>query len=523
MQQVISLWNGLEIRQRIMAVAMTLLVFVGVLLLSRAATAPNYQLLYSGLESNAAGEIVRSLQQEGVPYRVRGDAIYVDADHRDSLRMTLAAEGLPANGGRGYELLDNLSGFGTTSQMFDAAYWRAKEGELARTIVASPHISAARVHIANGIDNAFGRAQQPTASVTISAASGRVSAAQANALRFLVSSAVAGMAVEDVTVIDTNGTVLGSIEAGASEVTELDRADALKARVQRLLEARVGPGNAIVEVSVDTVSQRETIRETRFDPKGRVAISTEVIESVDSSSGQGGAVTVASNLPDGDAASSGNGNSQASETRERTNYEVSQTEKQIEKGPGDIKRITVAVLVNKLNNPAADGPDFVDRPDEELADLEALVASAVGYDEARGDVITLRSMELPSIAQSGSVPASGFLNRFPIDLMQLVKMAIIAVVTLILALFVLRPILINARGAQTTPALDSEAPQENAIALDSELVDEDSPIAGADRKLAALSDSSAEPVERLRHMIGERQEETVEILRSWLEEEAEKA
>ena len=69
---------------------------------------------------------------------MRGDSIYVDGSQRDGLRMTLAAEGLPANGGTGYELLDSLSGFGTTSQMFDAAYWRAKEGELARTVLANP-------------------------------------------------------------------------------------------------------------------------------------------------------------------------------------------------------------------------------------------------------------------------------------------------------------------------------------------------------------------------------------------------
>ena len=95
-------------------------------------------MLYSGLDSAAAGEVVAELEAEGVAFEVEGAAIMVDAAARDRIRMQLAAKGLPAGGPAGYEILDSLSGFGTTSQMFDAAYWRAKEGELARTITGSP-------------------------------------------------------------------------------------------------------------------------------------------------------------------------------------------------------------------------------------------------------------------------------------------------------------------------------------------------------------------------------------------------
>lgn len=97
------------------------------------AAQPSMTLLYSGLEPGAAGEVVQALEQRGVVHEVRGRAIYVESGQRDELRMTLASEGLPQNNSKGYELLDTLSGFGTTAQMFDAAYWRAKEGELART------------------------------------------------------------------------------------------------------------------------------------------------------------------------------------------------------------------------------------------------------------------------------------------------------------------------------------------------------------------------------------------------------
>ena len=250
--------------------------------------------------------------------RLRGGSIYVPASNRDELRMTLASEGLPTNGGKGYELLDSLSGFGTTSQMFDAAYWRAKEGELARTIVASPHISQARVHIANTGSNPFQRSVEPTASVSVVPLGAPINVGQATAIRHLVASAVTGLDATNVAVIDANGAVIGTTDATvATTTTGNDRAETLRERVTRLVEARVGAGNAIVEVSVDTVTETESIREKRIDPNSRVAISTDVEERSDSSTNQSGTVTVASNLPDGDAADGEGSKANTSATRER--------------------------------------------------------------------------------------------------------------------------------------------------------------------------------------------------------------
>ncbi|MDA7965208.1 MAG: flagellar M-ring protein FliF, partial [Ruegeria sp.] len=126
MQQIGTVWASLDRRKQIIVAGAVALVFLGILAMSRVATSPSMSLLYAGLEAGAAGDIVRALDQRGVPYEIRGGSIYVSGAQRDELRLTLASEGLPANGNRGYELLDSLSGFGTTSQMFDAAYWRAK-------------------------------------------------------------------------------------------------------------------------------------------------------------------------------------------------------------------------------------------------------------------------------------------------------------------------------------------------------------------------------------------------------------
>ena len=287
MQQLLNVWMGLDIRRQITVVAATVAVFLAVLAMSRIATAPSMILLYAGLENGAAGDVVRALEQRGIPFEVRGDSIFVDSLNRDELRMTLASEGLPANSTSGYELLDSLSGFGTTSQMFDAAYWRAKEGELARTIVSSPHINAARVHIASTGSNPFQRSVTPTASVSVAPNGTGITTQQAKAIRYLVASAVAGLSAEDVAVIDSNGALIGAADESTQSVGGDDKAQVLRQRVERLLEARVGHGNAIVEVSVDTVTETEEFRERRFDPEGRVVISTDTEERTSNSNEAG--------------------------------------------------------------------------------------------------------------------------------------------------------------------------------------------------------------------------------------------
>jgi flagellar M-ring protein FliF len=206
-----SQWNNLDTRGRGLLVGGAAALLVVLVILSRVATAPSFALLYSGLEPSAAGEVVAALEARGVPYQVNGTAIEVDAAQRDALRMSLAGEGLPANGPQGYELLDQLSGFGTTSQMFDAAYWRAREGELARTIIASPRIRAARVHIANPSADPFQPTREVTASVALRPASGGLAPGHAQALRYLVASSVPGLASENVTIIDADsGRVVGA-------------------------------------------------------------------------------------------------------------------------------------------------------------------------------------------------------------------------------------------------------------------------------------------------------------------------
>lgn len=547
-QNLMDTWNGLDARRRITVVLATFAMFAAVLTLSRLATAPGMTLLYAGLEPAAAGEVVQSLDQRGVAYEIRSGAIYVDSARRDELRMTLAGEGLPANGGQGYELLDGLTGFGTTSQMFDAAYWRAKEGELARTIVASPGVRSARVHIANPVARGFGRDREVSASVAATAVSGRITAAQAKAFRFLVASAVAGLSADGVSVIDGGNGAVVDAQGASGDAAGAERSEALRRNVQRLLEARVGPGGAVVEVSVETRTEREQIIERRFDPDGRVAVSSETEEQSNSASGRdGGAVTVASNLPDGAAGDGGGSNqSQETRTRERTNYEISETQRELLRTPGAVKRLSVAVIVDGIRGTdAAGAPSWTARSEEELGSLRELVASAVGFDEARGDRITIKSLEFEPIEPQGTAAGGSILDS--LNLMTLIQLAVLALVALGLGLFVLRPAL----AAVALPAPDGSvvalppgAPKPTASsgqdevagqrALTGEIDDSgtdlpdiavvnssSAPGENALANLGGFATASDDPVSRLRNMIEQRQDETIEILKGWMEEDEE--
>ncbi|WP_298258918.1 flagellar basal-body MS-ring/collar protein FliF [uncultured Litoreibacter sp.] len=534
MQQFQDIWTALDGRKRVTVIGSAVLVMLGVLFLTRVAATPNMGLLFSGLAPNAAGEIIEQLEGQGVEFEVKGGAIYVDESRRDQLRLTLAGAGLPANGGDGYELLDELSGFGTTSQMFDAAYLRAKEGELARTIVANPQISAARVHIAQSSQSPFRRSAQPTASVSIRGDGGNIQNGTAEAIRFLVASAVSGLQPEDVSIINADlGVIIAHAGAETPVRTALAHGDRLKKNVERLMLARTGVGGAVVEVNVDTLTDEEVIVERKVDPESRVAISTNTQESSSSSKNQGGGgVTVASNLPEGGGQGNGEQSGQDSDTREIVNYEISETTREVRRVAGSIKRITVAVLVGGTKRVDDSGTEVWEpRSEEELLALEALIKSAVGFDEERGDSVTLRSMDLspdPALAES---PENGWVTSRPLDVIGLTQIGVAAAVVLALGLFVLRPILMSASTQRPPlnelPPVDLLAGPQSAPALpNNSSSNADAPALTSGALTASQSGQSVttlpaqieDPTERLKALIDERQDETVEVLKSWIEE-----
>ena len=509
MKQLKTFWDGLDPRRRLIAALGVLAVLVAVFGLIRAATEPSMALLYSGLDATAAGEVVAALEAESVPFEVADGAILVEASARDRIRMELAGRGLPAGGPAGYEILDGLTGFGTTSQMFDAAYWRAKEGELARTITGSTNVRAARVHLANPVSQPFSRSPAGSASVTVTMARGELDRGQAEAIRYLVSSAVAGIAPDAVAVIDSaKGIVLAGEEdplKGPGGAT--DREATLKANIERLLEARVGPGRAIVEVNVDTAMESETVSERTIDPDSRVAISSEVEESSESASGTNPGVTVASNLPDGDVSGdAGNNSRTATESRERQNFEVSETRRERIIAPGQVRRISVAVMVDGVAGTDPQGvATWEPRPEPELEMLRQLVQSAIGFNAERGDVVTIQSLQFTAVPEAGALveAGSGFLAQ---NGARLIQVGVLAAVVLALIVFVLRPLAARRPTLEITELTGPRETPAGQPRLDHPLGD-----------ILDLPAQTVSRIERLRDVISTRTDDSAAVLRSWIE------
>ncbi|MTH80023.1 flagellar basal-body MS-ring/collar protein FliF [Paracoccus aestuariivivens] len=476
---------------------------------------PNFVPLYPKLDAQQAGAIVSAVESAGADYIIRGETIWVDAAQRDALRMTLAGQGLPAANGEGYEILDGMSGFGTTSQMFDAAYWRAKEGELARTVLALPNVKSARVHLAVPHARGFRREGQASASITVTTNGTQISRVQAKAMKFLVASGVPGMTGDQVTVIDSErGVVLSSDDPNAD-----DRMSEMKRNVERILEAHVGSGNAVVELNLDVVRETETLTEQKYDPQSRALVSQESEELADqNTNNSSGPVTAASNLPEGKNEIDDESKSSRSETRQRSNFEVSKVTREVNRQPGAVRRLTVAVLINDASSVGSDGTvTFTPRASSELDAVRELVSSVVGFDEARGDVITVRSLPFSRVNESGygdvlSDSTSHGVYKRP---MYLSIFALLAVVFLGIMLW-----FVKAKKAfrNKMVSLDRSGVYEDGVEIASVPTGEqiDNALEISDIDFVSEVPARSDPVLRLKHLMKERGDDSLLLLSGWI-------
>lgn len=372
----------------------------------------------------------------------------------------------------------------------------------------------------------YRRNPDSSASATLVTSGPTITREQAAALKHLISSAVPGMTPQEVTIIDSRH----GIVAAEEDQTGADRAAELKRNVERILETHVGSGNAIVEINLDLVTETEQLVEQRIDPDQRAVISQLVEETSDQSSTAGpGPVTAASNLPDGEEAPGDRNETQRAENRQQTNYEVSSVTREISRQPGAIRRVTVAALVNGVVQPDANGdPQLMPRGDAELEVLQELVSSAVGYDETRGDIITVKSLPFAELTQNGTLAQPGLLERLALN--ELLRTALIGLFTLAI-LFVVTRALSRRGQTSASTALDNSGAADSSLGMpmtadfsgfyenDETLTNPEqlvSPIPLFDESEQQLALPSGDPVDRLRELMRERQQESAKILTDWI-------
>ena len=367
---------------------------------------PSMETLYVGLDRNDVGQIGLVLSEAGVRYDVSSDgsSVMVPVGATGQARMLLAERGLPTSSNAGYELFDNVGSFGLTSFMQEVTRVRALEGEIARTIQSIEGIKSARVHIVMSERASFRHEErEPTASVVIRASSADAVKA-AMSIRHLVAAAVPGLNADKVTVLDASGELLaaGDDPANNSVSRSIGVEHTVETQIQdnirRALAPYLGPENFRASVRAIVNTDTRQIEETIFDPESRIERSVQIVRSSDSANQRQAAAptTVQQNLPEEElAATEGPESSEESERREETtNYELNSKRIATVSNGYSVSRLSIAVVVNEERLAAVIGEGATpEQIAERIAEIQKVVASATGFDETRGDVLTVSSVE----------------------------------------------------------------------------------------------------------------------------------
>jgi flagellar M-ring protein FliF len=445
--------------------------------------APTYVLLFSDMDAESAQQVVTRLKAANIPYQLEqgGRGIRVPQDRVDELRLELSAESLPASGRVGFELFDRTQ-FGATQFLEQVNYRRALEGEIARTIGTISEVSNARVHIAMGKDSLFGEPRPAKASVVLKLRGSRPpSSATINGITNLVASSVEGLRPEAVVILDSYGRPLARPQdehdpMGTAQMERQQRLEReLSARVVALLEPVVGPDRVRVNVAIklDPKSLEQT--EESWDPN-TVVRSRQA--TADQSNGANGLATIAGTrgnapvTPDRPAppqqALAGPSSTRSSET---TNFEVSRTTRHVIQPPGDVARLSVAVILDddQVAKQSKDGSTSLERKPrtpEELQKIQALVAAAVGLETERGDHLTVEnvSFDEPAVEQG---PTPGILEKYSPQIWEGSRIAVVALLGVIALLVFVRPLMRKAgvNGSKTKELAPAATPPQLAMAV----------------------------------------------------------
>ena len=440
----------------------------------------SYTLLFSGLELADAQELVGRLEAMEVPFRLSpgGDAIMVPSGDALRLRMALAEEGMPVGGTVGYELLDDASPFTTSDFLANVNLRRAVEGELARTIGTLRSVRAARVHIVAPERTLFGRAEvAPTASIVLTLRGAEaLDKRQIAGIRQLVAAAVPGLKPDAVTLVDGAGNLLAvpaapgadPLASGDAEAYRVALEDRLRGKIVQLLERSVGLGKVDAAVSADLDFDEIATTAETYDPQSQVVRSTQTTEeATDQQETQpADQVGAAGNLPTERAAAPAGapGSSEKSnKTEETVNYEISRTVRNQTKRGASLRRLSIAVQVDGTYQAQPDGSStYEPRGAEELEQLAALVRSAAGVDESRGDVVEVVSRPFATATAPLEPEAeAGWQSMLAGDYGRLLDLGVLSLLTLLVLFFGVRPALRRVLAA-VQPAT---APSTTAVVL----------------------------------------------------------
>lgn len=503
-------------------------------------TSPQMALLYGDLEAADSSQIISRLESMGIEYRIGNDAsqIYVAADNVLRLRMTMAEDGIPSGGSVGYEIFDRSSGMGSSNFVQSINRLRALEGELARSIRSMNQVKAARVHLVLPQRQLFSRsAPEPSASIALQLnGNATLSREQVAAIQYLVSAAVPGLKPGNVSIVDSRGSLLArggggedSDRLGATSTEEIRQSHEhrIAGAIEELLERSLGHGTVRAEVSADIDFDRISTSEEIFDPDSQVVRSTQTVEERNASTDgerTSTPVTVAEELPTTEAepAESGsNSSASANRTEETVNYEISKVVRKHVREAGLVRKLSVAVLVDgTYSEPDADGiRNYAPRTEDEITQINALVRSAIGFDEQRGDsveVVNMRFAQPTQLEGTDEEAANPLLDLSKNDYFRIGEVLVLLIVAALAILFVVRPLVkrlleFSPKPAGTTPQITDNSAQ--ALAAPDQSREGPSSLIDIDQVEGRVKESS---LKKVAEIVQNHPGESVAILRSWM-------
>jgi flagellar M-ring protein FliF len=495
---------------------------------------PAYETLYVGLERSDVNQIGLVLGESGIGFDVAADGttVLVPAGKTAQARMLLAEKGLPTSANAGYELFDNVGSLGLTSFMQQITRVRALEGEIARTIQSISGVRAARVHIVMSERANFRRdAQKPSASVVIRASEMDATRA-ASSIRYLVAAAVPGLDAENVTVLDSSGTLLAagddpnntsvSRSLGVERTVETQIED----NIRRALAPYLGPDNFRASVKAEVNTDSRQTEETIFDPESRVERSVQIVRANENNSQQqaGAPASVEQNLPEADVegATSGPQSSEQSERKEETtNYEMNSKRIATVSNGYTVTKMSIAVVVNRERLAAILGPDATpEKIAERVAEIQKLVSSATGFNETRGDAIDVSAVEFIGGLDGVPLEAPGIMASLGQHAGSMINAAAFIVVVFLVAFFGLKP-MVAALGRPAAPAaLAGPSFEEVQRSLPGPAAETVAALPSGPTPLDDLRQKlRPAPQDRLARMVDLNEERTAHILRKWAHQE----
>lgn len=526
-------------------------VLVGLLMffvfISLRVSAPELKLLYDNLSTPDSAAIAAKLEEAQIPYDVSTDGARIQVPEEDvgRARMLLAKDGLPNGGSMGYEIFDQQSGFGTTNFVQNINQVRALEGELARTIGTIDGVRSARVHLVLPQRELFSRENRPaTASVFLSQKPGaELSKEQVLSIQSLVASAVPNLKAASVAVIDSNGNLLargGDDEEGLLSMKAEEMRRAYERRttqaVEDIIGRVVGYGHVRANITAEMNFDRINTAEELFDPNQQVVRSTQTTEenSLEREPPTGDP-SVQNNLPGiaGDLFVDQKPSVESNRVEEVTNFEISKTIRNTTREVGEVKRLSVAVLVDGIYTSDAEGnKTYAPRSQQDLDQISALVRSAIGYNEGRGDTVEVVNMQFADInATDGEIVDDKLFGFDRSDLLDAVEIITVAIMIILVILLVLQPMvgrLMATEGPNLDEGLETDLlsgrPMNPALAgpnpdefTPPEVGEEEDSMISMQKVDGKLKASSVKKVEDI---VDQYPAETVSVIRSWMTQES---